>query len=962
MLKLQDVTKDYVSGELIVHALKGVSLEFRKSEFVAILGQSGCGKTTLLNIMGGLDKYTSGDLIINGVSTKDYSSRDWDNYRNHSIGFIFQSYNLIMHQSVLENVELALTLSGVKKSERKERAKQALIRVGLEKEINKKPNQLSGGQMQRVAIARAIVNNPDIILADEPTGALDTETSISVMDILKDIAKDRLVIMVTHNPDLAVKYSDRIIKMADGKVYDDSNPVTQEELNAETEKANGQDEQNKSEDSSDGKEEQNGNDIIPQEKKAKKRKKRASMSWFTAFSLSLKNLFTKKARTILVSVAGSIGIIGIALIMSVSSGFQGYIDNIQRDTLSSSPITVSQQSINYMDAFSSLMTGGEREGKKYPTGDYFSSNSQMENIVEKFVGSVKTVELKNFKNYLEQNIDNDKIHGIRYSYTSSLKFYGNGDKIKDMAVPPTNDYRLLSPYDSTRIDPTKGLYSEVFETYVMPMFDYMNPFGKTLVKYDKESGKLVDNWSLVKQQYDLLSGSWPSEDKSEMILVVDEYNQIADNVLFALGMRSEGFMLYGILDNMISGGFIDRFISAYQSVIDDINKNGKILDKGSYATWKEYFSANSDKKDFFIQKVINGMGIQYNLSEKNETIPFDEILKNTSYKIAPTFTEYEIVDGKVVKKENYQDFLKSNDQNVVNVKVTGVVRLKKGLNAGCLTGSGGIVYSNSLIEWLINQTNNCDIMKLLNSTLSIADSAERQNALNSAFSIFASDKKNEKGEIVKDEDGNPVKADVKSTDVTNTLKTADLDSPYNISIYASNFDNKDYVTDFIKGYNEKYPSEEIEYSDMMGSLFTSVSKIVNAITYVLIAFVSISLIVSSIMIGIITYISVLERTKEIGVLRSIGASKGNVASVFNAEALLIGFASGLLGIVIAVLLNIPISSILLKVTGVAIKVKLPAINALILMLISMVLTTIAGFIPSRIASKKDPVVALRSEN
>ena len=446
MLKLQDVTKDYVSGELIVHALKGVSLEFRKSEFVAILGQSGCGKTTLLNIMGGLDKYTSGDLIINGVSTKDYSSRDWDNYRNHSIGFIFQSYNLIMHQSVLENVELALTLSGVKKSERKERAKQALIRVGLEKEINKKPNQLSGGQMQRVAIARAIVNNPDIILADEPTGALDTETSISVMDILKDIAKDRLVIMVTHNPDLAVKYSDRIIKMADGKVYDDSNPVTQEELNAETEKANGQDEQNKSEDSSDGKEEQNGNDIIPQEKKAKKRKKRASMSWFTAFSLSLKNLFTKKARTILVSVAGSIGIIGIALIMSVSSGFQGYIDNIQRDTLSSSPITVSQQSINYMDAFSSLMTGGEREGKKYPTGDYFSSNSQMENIVEKFVGSVKTVELKNFKNYLEQNIDNDKIHGIRYSYTSSLKFYGNGDKIKDMAVTPTNDYRLLYPY------------------------------------------------------------------------------------------------------------------------------------------------------------------------------------------------------------------------------------------------------------------------------------------------------------------------------------------------------------------------------------------------------------------------------------------------------------------------------------------------------------------------------------
>lgn len=970
MLKLQDVTKDYVSGELIVHALKGVTLEFRKSEFVAILGQSGCGKTTLLNIMGGLDKYTSGDLIINGVSTKDYSSRDWDNYRNHSIGFIFQSYNLIMHQSVLENVELALTLSGVKKSERRERAKQALIRVGLEKEINKKPNQLSGGQMQRVAIARAIVNNPDIILADEPTGALDTETSISVMDILKDIAKDRLVIMVTHNPDLAVKYSDRIIKMADGKVFDDSNPVTQEELNAEIEKANEQDEQSKSEDNSVGLDEQKGNDLISQQKKAKKRKKKASMSWFTAFSLSLKNLFTKKARTILVSIAGSIGIIGIALIMSVSSGFQGYIDNIQRDTLSSSPVTVSQQSINYMDAFSSLMTGGEREGKKYPTGDYFSSNSQMENIVEKFVGSVKTVELKNFKNYLEQNIDNDKIHGIRYSYTSSMMFYGNGTKIKNM-VPidspdyeeTINNYRLLYPYDSTRIDPTKGLYSEVFETYVMPMFDYMNPFGKTLVKYDKETKKLVDNWKLVKQQYELLRGDWPnSNNKEEVILVVDEYNQIADNVLFALGMRSEGFMLYGILDNMISGGFIDKFITAYQSVIDDINKNGKILDKGSYATWKEYFTVNSDKKDFFIQKVINGMGIQYNLNEKNEKIPFEEILENTSYKIAPVFTEYEIVDGKVVKKENYQEFLKSNDENVLNIKVTGVIRLKKGLNAGCLTGSGGIVYSNSLSEWLTNQTNNCDIMTLLNSTLSLVDDAERQTALNSAFSIFASDKKDKNGQIIKDADGNPVKADVKATDVTNTLKTSDLDSPYNISIYASDFDNKDYVTDFIKEYNEKHPSEEIEYSDMMGSLFTSVSKIVNAITYVLIAFVSISLIVSSIMIGIITYISVLERTKEIGVLRSIGASKGNVASVFNAEALLIGFASGLLGIVIAMLLNLPINAILLKLTGVAIKVKLPAFSALILMLISMVLTTIAGFIPSRIASKKDPVVALRSEN
>lgn len=936
MLKLQDITKDYVSGELTVHALKGVSMEFRQSEFVAILGQSGCGKTTLLNIMGGLDKYTSGDLVINGVSTKDYTSRDWDNYRNNSIGFIFQSYNLIMHQSVLENVELALTLSGVSKKERKERAKQALIQVGLEKEINKKPNQLSGGQMQRVAIARAIVNNPDIILADEPTGALDTETSISVMDILKDIAKDKLVIMVTHNPELAEKYATRIIKMADGNVVGDSKPLSENE-EAELVKKD---------------------EFKEKEKtgvKTKKKKKKASMSPLTAFMLSLKNLFTKKARTVLVSVAGSIGIIGIALIMSVSAGFQGYIDDIQRDTLSSSPITISQQSLDYMGAVTTLMGGGEREEKKYPTSDSFTSNNQMQNLFGDFIGNIKTSDLVHFKSYLEGNIDNNKIHGVRYTYASSMQLYGQGANIYDRvyknsanANAKPDDYFSLFPYDSNRLGVTE-IAGDTVVGYIMSMYDNMNPFSKTLVKYDKKSSSLKDNWELIKNQYDLIEGEWAEDgNKNQMMLIVDEYNQIADNVLFALGLRSEGYMISEVMANVIDNGMMPDATIDY--LVSNNATLNAVLNKEGFSTWKDYFTANTEKKDFFIKWYINeNFGINYDVEKDKEEIKFKTVLEDCSYKIAPTYVKYKINDGVVeaLSDTEYKNLINSGTESddVLEIKISGVIRLKKGVSSGCLSSSGGLVYQNSLTEWLIQKTNDSELVKLLNKLCDNVDENTKKENLKTAFAVFA------------DKNGNVDEDDIKSV-----LGVADTSSPNSISIYASNFDNKDYVVDFIEKYNKANPDNEIEYSDLMGTLFTSVSKIVNAITYVLIAFVSISLIVSSIMIGIITYISVLERTKEIGVLRSIGASKGNVATVFNAEALIIGFASGLLGVLVAILLNMPITAILLKVTGVKIAVKLPVSGGIALMLISMVLTTIAGFIPSRIASKKDPVVALRTES
>ncbi len=950
MLKLKGVTKDYLSGELVVNALKGVDLKFRESEFVSILGPSGCGKTTLLNIMGGLDKYTTGDLEINGVSTVNYKDRDWDNYRNHSVGFVFQSYNLIMHQSVLANVELALTLSGVSKKERKERAKQALIKVGLEKEIHKMPNQLSGGQMQRVAIARAIVNNPDIILADEPTGALDTETSVSVMEILKEISSSKLVVMVTHNPELAKEYSTRIISMSDGLVINDTKPVSEDEeqemLNAIATKEQ----------------------LASQAKGKKiKKKKKAKMSIWTAFSLSLKNLFTKKTRTILTSVAGSIGIIGIALIMSVSAGFQGYIDNVQRDTLSSQPITLTTQSFDTVSMITSFMGGtGKTDREKYPDDNKLYPNTQLEGMADTIINSIKTSNLKAFKSYMEEHIDNDRIHGYKYNYyddssDTALRFYATSGYIHEYDKELNSTYKLLYPYNSHRLlrSDEINLINEEIVNYMFMAFNDFNPFSTTLVK--KEGNDYLDNWGLVKNQYDLLDGSWATDEVysengkqyADMMLVVDAYNQVPDTVLYSLGLRSEGHLMHTFCDAIIKMFDNAQFDPQLEAWVREFSASaGLTLDKGTYPTWSRFFNAeeNADLKKAFIEYLVKEK-YGYNYSDlDNQGVSFDDILYTsgqesaTTYKIIAKANEYQ-KDGSVWKDKTAEQIDSAlTSGNEINVRIKGVIRLKSGLASGSL--STGLAYSNSLTEKLIEMTDQTDIAQEIES-VSVDENTgvflQETDKIN--FAIFA----NENGVVNKN-------------DVNSIIKKVDTTSPKSISIYASNFDNKDYLVDFLDEYNDQAADgDTVEYSDLMGTLFESVDLILNAITYVLVAFVSISLIVSSIMIGIITYISVLERTKEIGVLRSIGASKGDIGRVFNAETIIIGLVSGLFGVIVTILLNLPITAMLTKLTGASMLIRLPFTAGFILVLISVLFTTIAGLIPSRIASKKDPVVALRTE-
>jgi len=955
MLKLKGITKDYHSGELVVNALKGIDLRFRKSEFVSILGPSGCGKTTLLNIMGGLDKYTTGDLEINGVSTVNYKDRDWDNYRNHSVGFVFQSYNLIMHQSVLANVELALTLSGVSKKERRERAKQALIKVGLEKEIHKMPNQLSGGQMQRVAIARAIVNNPDIILADEPTGALDTETSVSVMEILKEISSDKLVVMVTHNPELAKEYSTRIISMSDGLVVNDTMPVSDQEEQEILDQIHSLEQAPIEENLGD--------------KPKKKKQKKAKMSIWTAFSLSLKNLFTKKTRTILTSVAGSIGIIGIALIMSVSTGFQGYIDDVQRDTLSSQPITLTTQSFDTVSMITSFMGGGSSEDReKYPDENKLYPNTQLEGMADTIINSIKTSNLKAFKTYMEEHIDNDRIHGYSYNYyddssNTALRFYANSPYIHEYDKELTSDYKLLYPYNAQRLlrSDEITIINEDIINYMFMAFNDFNPFSSTLIK--KSGDEYIDNWGLIKDQYDLLDGEWADEkiytengkQYADMMLVVDAYNQVPDTVLYSLGLRSEGHLIHTFCDAMIKmfdntqlDAQLGHWVNEYQTEM------GVTLDKGEFPTWSKYLNAkeNADTKKFFIEYLVREkFGYTYSQLD-NEGVDFADILYKegvegaTTYKIIAKAEEYTTDTGSSVWKNKTAEQIDNqlNSGKEINIRIKGVLRLKSGLAGGSL--STGLAYSNSLKEELIKMTDNSDIVKAL-ASVSVDENTKvfTSDADKTNFAIFA----NENGIITLDE----VNANIKKVDTT---------SPKSISIYASNFDNKDYLVDFLDEYNDQAAEgDTVEYSDLMGTLFESVDLILNAITYVLIAFVSISLIVSSIMIGIITYISVLERTKEIGVLRSIGASKGDIGRVFNAETIIIGLVSGLFGVIVTILLNLPITALLTKITGASMLVRLPFTAGFILVLISVLFTTISGLIPSRIASKKDPVVALRTE-
>lgn len=837
MLELNGIRKTYVTGTTSVEALKGIDLKFRDSEFVSILGQSGCGKTTLLNIIGGLDKYTSGDLKINDRSTKDFKDRDWDAYRNNSIGFVFQSYNLIPHQTVLSNVELALTLSGVSKAERRQRATEALEKVGLKEQIHKKPNQMSGGQMQRVAIARALVNDPDILLADEPTGALDTQTSIQIMDLLKEISKDRLIIMVTHNPELATQYSTRIIRLLDGTITDDSNPYNGEDDNIAT---------------------KTDEDSLTDKKSGKTKKKKTSMSFFTALSLSLNNLMTKKTRTILTAFAGSIGIIGIALILSISNGIQNYIDRVQRDTLSSYPIQLQKESVDVSSMIENMM--GNKDKNVDHDKDKIYSNNIMTDMVNSMVAEVNSNNLKAFKSYLENHKSDvdGYISDIQYSYDVPLYIYSTD----------TSD-------GVTQLNPSS----------VMENMYGMSVSGDGMMSAGMQNtsvwSRLFDNRQMLDEQYDLIAGSW-ADNYNEVMLVVDENNEIDDYTLYSLGFKDPA-EVKKIFKNVMAGNSYETEETQY--------------------TYDEVL----DKK-------------------------FKLVLPTDLYRYNDTFGIWE-------DASHDDEYMTTVVNNAEEVKIAGIIR--KNPDAASVSVSSGVAYTKDLMPHIIEKVNETQIVKQ-----QLADPEK------DVFTGMSFD--NDKTSISTLENNKSL------------LGIASEDNPSEIDIYAKDFDSKEKLQDFIKNYNDEVTADgrdedTINYTDYVGILMSSVSTIITAISSVLIAFVAISLVVSSIMIGIITYISVLERTKEIGVLRSIGASKKDVSRVFNAETLIEGFVSGAMGIIITLILCIPANAVIKNVTDISNVAQLPVAGAVILVIISMLLTTIAGLIPAKMAAKKDPVVALRTE-
>lgn len=866
MLKLENINKDYISGDTTVHALKNINIEFRESEFVSILGQSGGGKTTLLNIIGGLDRYTSGDLIINNKSTKNFKDRDWDAYRNYSVGFVFQNYNLIPHQTVLANVELALTLSGVSKKERKQKAIKALEDVGLKEQIHKKPNQLSGGQMQRVAIARALVNNPDIILADEPTGALDTQTSVQVMEILKKISKDKLVIMVTHNPELAEKYSTRIVRILDGTIMNDSNPYTSEKKEA-------------------GK---------------SKEKRRTSMKFFTALNLSLNNLMTKKGRTILTSFAGSIGIIGIALILALSNGIQNYIDKVEEDTLSSYPITIEESTIDTSAMIEKMMDENNEE-KDRPQDKIYSKNIMSE-MISTLSNKMENNNLTELKHYLEQE-DNDiakNSNAIQYGYNLNLNLYKEDTSNGVVKVNPS------TVMDSMGMGSMREAQENSPMAMVSSSFSTMNNDAWT---------EMLDNEELLHSQYDLIAGSWPKS-YNEVVLIVNEDNELNDYVLYTLGLKDQ----------------------------KELSKQWEKAKKGE----------NVEK-------------------EEESTYSYDELLK-LSFKLILNSDYYEKQGNLWIDQSEDNDFMKEKIANAENINVVGIIKQNEQSTATAM--NGGIGYLKDLKEYVINKTNEADIVKEQkeNSDINVFTGLEFPKSGEKSefnFNNLSNEQKMAISKMSTEEIAKVMDTYTKNQNASyeNNLKTLgaiDLDKPSSISIYPKTFESKELIAKAIEDYNKKQRDDgkeenTITYTDLVGAMMSSITNIIDAVSYALIAFVSISLVVSSIMIGIITYISVLERTKEIGILRAIGASKKDISRVFNAETFIIGLISGMIGVGITLLLTLPINSIIYALSGVAIHATVSVTQATVLVLISLGLTILAGLIPAKMASKKDPVEALRSE-
>lgn len=895
MLELKQIVKQYEIGKKdskdyqIVRALNGVDLNFRKNEFVSILGPSGCGKTTMLNIVGGLDKYTSGDLVIKGKSTKQFKDKDWDNYRNHSVGFVFQSYNLIHHQTILQNVELALTLSGVKRKEREKRALEALDKVGLKDRANAKPNQLSGGQMQRVAIARAIVNDPDIILADEPTGALDSKTSVQIMEILKELSKTRLVIMVTHNPELAETYSTRIVRLKDGELVDDSNPYNPNENKPKKRGRKSTTQSTEIENAL------NTQDIKTE--MVKKPKKR--MSFCTALSLSFKNLLTKKTRTILVSFAGSIGIIGIALILAVSSGFSGYIDKVQEDTLSNYPIVIEEQSVNYMNIISTMLVGDEKTPNHDKDAVY--SEATLSSILNTFANSLQSNDMKSFKAYIEQNYDEKlkpHVNAIQYGYNVNLNIYKDeaGDPDFSQGLQPRNNalYNLIRKYtiaflkDKTHLDVVENADKSISLTVVEGQSDLS--FFKNSKNFEQLYNKLSTD------------GYYNLSDAEFTAIVF---------ALFNIDIRTYKNMNLGLFNEMIDN---QTFIqSQYNLLAGNWNKTNVYVENGKqYADTLLVLNKNNELDDYLlyalgfideteINKVFDSMINETNYSSK---IDYNDVV-GTEFRIYTDDSTYYLDNDKYKQTDNKIP-TNDNKENYITLRISGIVRLNDKTSGGSL--DEGLAYPSALTTECISRYNN---------------SAVVQNG---------------------------------------TLLPVDLSSPKTISIFANSFHTKEIIEEFISEYNDKVDEEQkITYTDYMGLMMEGISSVIDIISYVLIAFVSVSLIVSSIMIGIITYISVLERTKEIGVLRSVGASKKDIKRVFTAESLIIGFTAGMLGIIITLLLCIPLNLILKAFTGIGTIASLPVAGGIILVLISMLLTFIAGLIPAYVASKKDPVIALRTE-
>ena len=882
MLELNNIVKDYKVGDTEIHALRGVSMKFRENEFVSILGQSGCGKTTLLNIIGGLDQYTSGDLIINGRSTKQYKDRDWDTYRNHSVGFVFQSYNLIPHQTVLSNVELALTLSGVSKAERRKRAKEALEKVGLGDQLNKKPNQMSGGQMQRVAIARALVNEPDILLADEPTGALDSETSLQIMELLKEIAKDRLIIMVTHNPELAEKYSTRIIRLLDGEVKDDTDPFDGTASEA------GADERSKPE-------------VV---------KKKASMSFFTALSLSMNNLMTKKGRTFMTAFAGSIGIIGIALILSLSSGAQDYIDRVQEETLSSYPLTIEGTSIDMTTIMTSMMSMAQNGGSDMEENKIYPQNV-MTTMMEAMFAEIAANDLEAFKKFLESGESeiNDLVSDIKYSYQTQLTLY--------------------------KADTSDGVYkvnpSSIFDNMGLSQVA-QNPFMASSMNIWRE---MISKEDILRSQYTVLAGRMP-ENYNEVVLIVNRYNQVTDYTLYSLG------------------------------ILDDTELTDAI------------------------QRTIDGETVE-NINSV-ESIDFDQLL-GLKFKLLLN-TDYFEKDGDIwTDKRNDSIFMTEKVSNAEEIEIVGIIRPSD--NTAAANEIGTIGYKSELMTHLINKVNESDIVKEqkaapdtdvftgekfpdteeapepmsmddVNAYIMSLPQEEQQAMMMQIQQALEMGMTEEQVAQAISEQLGAAGTDATYDGNLALMGASDLDNPSSISIYPRDFESKEKITDIIDDYNKRMDDSGnddlcIQYTDIMGIMMSSVTTIIDAISYILIAFVAISLVVSSIMIGIITYISVLERTKEIGILRAIGASKKDISRVFNAETLIVGFAAGAIGIITTLLLNIPINIIITYLTDVEDLCHLPPVGGAILVVISMVLTLIAGLIPSGVAARKDPVTALRTE-